>query len=483
MSEYQRFVSYIYNYEKGVKGNNVGYVRVEVKKQGCKLSLYLGSKSLGNKILPVYLFYRNQEKIIPGRVGEIQLRGGRADGELAFPCHEVPMLSCSFSEIRGVIIPVYRGKYFATQWDEEAFYLDEDSFYEKSGGYLQETVQAAARDYIVQNHEDKESERQEAAQISQKKLAAAELADAERREEAEKKAEERKLEEDAEAELTADLNVSVQQKKDEALIEQNARFYKEEQSKAEEASDCTGTQELEEKQEKEQWEGEEQREREDQGKKEMVKQEEEAVQSEEIAEEYTEQRETVEKTMQNEMKDFVPDSSNEFSDNSKVEEVSQFLQTQGEESQESTENERIGNVLFVPELGYREQIEVNKENVQDFERQRNHSRELQSEIIADSKCRYYEQQRDRENRLVLVTLEEFENWYPEDTWDDFLRQGLERFGHVLMGELNGTSIIGVPGMLYPRERAMASRYGYEGFYPKNGGMPRRGIFGYWYKTL
>ena len=41
MSNYKRLVSYMYNYESGIKRNNVGYARVESKMDSARLIFVL----------------------------------------------------------------------------------------------------------------------------------------------------------------------------------------------------------------------------------------------------------------------------------------------------------------------------------------------------------------------------------------------------------------------------------------------------------
>ena len=41
MSGYRRFVAYVYEYLKGKKENNCGFIKVEEREQQCKIELHL----------------------------------------------------------------------------------------------------------------------------------------------------------------------------------------------------------------------------------------------------------------------------------------------------------------------------------------------------------------------------------------------------------------------------------------------------------
>ena len=63
MSEYKRLISYIYNYEKGIKKNNIGFAKVELRNGQCKISINIKAASLNGQKLRTYVFYRENNKI------------------------------------------------------------------------------------------------------------------------------------------------------------------------------------------------------------------------------------------------------------------------------------------------------------------------------------------------------------------------------------------------------------------------------------
>ena len=53
MSDYRRLISYIYAYEGGVKGKNIGYAKVEIRGGQCRIQVnvkrvFVGSNETGD---------------------------------------------------------------------------------------------------------------------------------------------------------------------------------------------------------------------------------------------------------------------------------------------------------------------------------------------------------------------------------------------------------------------------------------------------
>ncbi|MCI8669672.1 MAG: hypothetical protein HFI34_09160 [Lachnospiraceae bacterium] len=68
MGEYKRLISYIYSYEKGVKGKNAGFAKIESRNGVCRISLSVRfAEELLNEtednMMEVYFFSRNQSGI------------------------------------------------------------------------------------------------------------------------------------------------------------------------------------------------------------------------------------------------------------------------------------------------------------------------------------------------------------------------------------------------------------------------------------
>lgn len=125
MNDYKRFVSYIYNYEMKIKKNNVGYARVELKDNQCKITIHMQVKSIINGKLNIYGFLRNKENLIGIPLGEFNLKNGNGESQIFVQANQVGKAGHDFSEIGGIIIYVAQDKYFGTEWDDKPLVFQE----------------------------------------------------------------------------------------------------------------------------------------------------------------------------------------------------------------------------------------------------------------------------------------------------------------------------------------------------------------------
>jgi hypothetical protein len=123
MSDYKRFVSYLYSYENEKKKSNIGYARIERQNGQCKITLHIRLLSLSSATLQVYLFYREKERILG-----LPLCSISSDMVLD--------TSLPFSKMSGIIIPISSGRLLGTCWD--------DSYIVPSAFSPVETTQSAA---------------------------------------------------------------------------------------------------------------------------------------------------------------------------------------------------------------------------------------------------------------------------------------------------------------------------------------------------
>lgn len=75
MSNYRRLISYIYAYEGGIKGKNVGFAKLEVRNGQCKIQVNVRNVYVGNQDTGVYLLSGSKEIL----VGRIFIRNGAGE--------------------------------------------------------------------------------------------------------------------------------------------------------------------------------------------------------------------------------------------------------------------------------------------------------------------------------------------------------------------------------------------------------------------
>lgn len=122
MNQYERIVSYIYQYQHGEKGANVGFARVEKRGNICRIAVQMRSVPL-SRTPQVYLFRQLEEGIETVYVGQMIARGSdllckaSSDAEKLFHTYE------KIDDMEGIFIDVEDHMYFATSWKNDTFYL------------------------------------------------------------------------------------------------------------------------------------------------------------------------------------------------------------------------------------------------------------------------------------------------------------------------------------------------------------------------
>lgn len=119
MAGYRRFIAYVYEYLKEKKGNNCGFIKVEVRDKRCTLEVHLQCPGIPAQTeCRVYGFVRN---------------GGLMDGNLLDTCRaEEGTIEClietdalnmsdtgtALGRMGGFILTTESGAFFGTEWDD-----------------------------------------------------------------------------------------------------------------------------------------------------------------------------------------------------------------------------------------------------------------------------------------------------------------------------------------------------------------------------
>ncbi|MFA9463487.1 MAG: hypothetical protein ACERKN_04275 [Velocimicrobium sp.] len=125
MNDYKRFVSYIYNYEMKIKKNNVGFARVEIKDNQCKISIHMQVKTISNASIRLYGFSRKEVDFIAIPLGDIMFKNGSGDGKILTSVQNLGDFDVSFDKIGGLILYLSDDKYFGTEWDDKPLIFKE----------------------------------------------------------------------------------------------------------------------------------------------------------------------------------------------------------------------------------------------------------------------------------------------------------------------------------------------------------------------
>lgn len=118
MSDYRRWISYIYAYENGVKKRNAGYAKLELKDGNLTMTLHVTPDNRAGDYR--VCLYKSQsghkEGVLLGRMGKGQGGEGTRFLEDASDLHGSGLL---FQEMNGLLLYDDRGKYLISSWEDE----------------------------------------------------------------------------------------------------------------------------------------------------------------------------------------------------------------------------------------------------------------------------------------------------------------------------------------------------------------------------
>ena len=116
MSDYKRWISYMYIYESNVKKNNVGYIRVEQRGSKARIAVHIKVMSISDS-MKVYLYTRRDGIMNGIYVGDIIM--DKNGSQQAYHLEtEIPVDVVNISDTGGVIVYYSDDKFFGSEWDD-----------------------------------------------------------------------------------------------------------------------------------------------------------------------------------------------------------------------------------------------------------------------------------------------------------------------------------------------------------------------------
>lgn len=116
MSNYRRLISYIYAYEGGVKGKNIGFVKIESRGAQCKISVNVKKVYIGSNDMGVYLLSGEKEIFI----GNIFVRNGNGEFRTMVAFQDVEHSGCSMDQCYGLTVHDVESTWrsYTTIWED-----------------------------------------------------------------------------------------------------------------------------------------------------------------------------------------------------------------------------------------------------------------------------------------------------------------------------------------------------------------------------
>lgn len=118
MTNYKRMISYMYEYENGVKRKNAGYVRIEIKNGQCKFIIHMQLPGQSDSIFPTYMICKNSSGLDLIYLGDSLLKDHMMDSRFAADEANIMDSGYSLKDMSGILIFMNDNIYFATFWDD-----------------------------------------------------------------------------------------------------------------------------------------------------------------------------------------------------------------------------------------------------------------------------------------------------------------------------------------------------------------------------
>ncbi len=119
MTDYKRMVSYMYQYENGIKKKNIGFARIEVKDGQCRFTLHMQLLGQLDSIFPTYLIERTVDGMELIYLGDSILKNQVMDSKLSAKEGNIMDTGHSLADIGGMLLFLNDNIFFATEWDDK----------------------------------------------------------------------------------------------------------------------------------------------------------------------------------------------------------------------------------------------------------------------------------------------------------------------------------------------------------------------------
>ena len=117
---YRRFIAYVYEYRKGKKEDNCGFMKVEVRNHMCTIEphLQVGNLAAG-EVCKVYGFVRKEGLMNGILLGSCKTEANRIECLVETDGMDMGGSGISLEKMGGMILLTESGDFFGTEWDDQ----------------------------------------------------------------------------------------------------------------------------------------------------------------------------------------------------------------------------------------------------------------------------------------------------------------------------------------------------------------------------
>ena len=179
MSEYKRFMAYLYTYERGQKAGNCGFAKVMVRDQAGFVNFHVKLPNQKARAgCTVYLYYRSEDKsrMYGVSIGEFVIANGVGEGSIHFPATEIGIGRRFFTEMGGLYLILDNERIIATEWEDipvrpESFQIESEAGEEPDAGSMGSVEPETSSAEILAEEERNEEDWQEESAAQEKQSA------------------------------------------------------------------------------------------------------------------------------------------------------------------------------------------------------------------------------------------------------------------------------------------------------------------------
>lgn len=119
MSDYRRFVAYIYEYTNGKKNKNTGFAKVESRNGICRMQIHLHKIPREEKALNIYGFVREGGWLLGILIGKLCVKGAVGEAKLQTAAGDIKGSGYALSQLAGLWVESGQGRRYLTVFDDE----------------------------------------------------------------------------------------------------------------------------------------------------------------------------------------------------------------------------------------------------------------------------------------------------------------------------------------------------------------------------
>jgi len=150
MSNYRRLISYIYAYEGGIKGKNIGFAKIETRGIQCKITVSVKKIYVGGNDIGVYLLAGEKEIYL----GNIFIRGGSGEFRATVSENDIERSGINMDQCFGLTIHDVKNTWrsYTTIWEDAVAHAAEvdlehtDSEVKEASAISEEQIKKAVQE-------------------------------------------------------------------------------------------------------------------------------------------------------------------------------------------------------------------------------------------------------------------------------------------------------------------------------------------------